>query len=385
MIEKPHQALLPAGMADLLPPEARLEAHAAENLMAAFESNGYERVKPPLVEFEESLIMGSGAATAAQTFRVMDPVSQRMMAIRADMTIQIARIASSRMSDLPRPLRLSYSGQVLRIKGSDLRPQRQFGQVGAELIGSGSPAADVEIIIMAAKGLQDLGMTGLSFDLGIPTLVPAICEDLGIEEDNAKLALRTALNQKDAAAIAALSGKAAGVFNVLLSAVGQVEKSLPIMRKLKLSPQAERERSHLESVVSFLKDRAPELSLTVDPVEIRGYEYHTGLTFTVFAKGVRGELGRGGRYVSANDSGIKGGEMATGVTLFIDTVLHSLPKPAPANRMFVPLGSNDKDVQKFAAEGWVSIAELELNQRQLAEASRLGCTHILRNGKLEKI
>ena len=79
------------------------------------------------------------------------------------------------------------------------------------------------------------------------------------------------------------------------------------------------------------------------------------------------------------------GEMATGVTLFIDTVLHSLPIPAPANRMFVPLGSNDKDVQKFAAEGLVSIAELELNQRQLAEASRLGCTHILRNGKLEKI
>ena len=135
MIEKPHQALLPPGMVDLLPPEAEFEARTTERLIAAFRRNGYELIKPPLVEFEENLVTGSGAATAAQTFRLMDPDSQRMLAIRADMTLQISRIASSRLSDLPRPLRLSYAGQVLRIKSSNLRPQRQFGQVGAELIG----------------------------------------------------------------------------------------------------------------------------------------------------------------------------------------------------------------------------------------------------------
>ena len=152
-----------------------------------------------------------------------------------------------------------------------------------------------------------------------------------------------------------------------------------------MSSQAELERDHLESVVSGLHDRAPELSLTVDPVEIRGYEYHTRLTFSIFAKGVRGELGRGGRYVFADTPGSGGGEMATGVTLFIDTVLHSLPKTSPAKRMFVPLGANREHVQKFADKGWVSIAELEPSQKPLVEASRLSCTHILRDGKLKKI
>ena len=138
-------------MVDLLPPEAALEAQATEKLITTFYCNGYQLVKPPLVEFEDNLIVGSGAATAAQSFRLMDPDSQRMMAIRADMTVQISRIASSRLGHLPRPLRLSYAGQVLRVKGSNLRPLRQFGQVGAELIGSGAPDADIEMIILTTN------------------------------------------------------------------------------------------------------------------------------------------------------------------------------------------------------------------------------------------
>ena len=385
MIKKPHQALLPPGMVDLLPPEAEFEARTTERLIAAFRRNGYELIKPPLVEFEENLITGSGAATAAQTFRLMDPDSQRMLAIRADMTLQISRIASSRLSDLPRPLRLSYAGQVLRIKGSNLRPQRQFGQVGAELIGSGAPAADVEIIIMTANSLKDLGITEISIDLGIPTLVNTICGDLGITDEVEKIALRTALNQKDAASISALNAKAASIFSVLLSAVGPVDKSLEILKKMHLPPQAERELDHLKSVVSELKNRAPEISLTVDPVEIRGYEYHSYLTFTIFSKGIRGELGRGGRYISTDSSSSDVGEMATGVTLFIDTLLNSLPNPLTTKRMFVPLGSNKEAIQKFMSEGWIAIAELVHNPNQPKEALRLGCTHILQDGELKKL
>ena len=126
---KIHPALLPAGLRDTLPPDAGFEAEVTEGLMAAFAARGYERVKPPLIEFEENLISGSGAATAAQTFRLVDPVSQRMLGVRADMTLQIARIATTRLAELPRPLRLSYAGQVLRVVGSALRPERQFGQV----------------------------------------------------------------------------------------------------------------------------------------------------------------------------------------------------------------------------------------------------------------
>ena len=92
MNENTHMGLLPAGLADILPPEAEFEANITEVLMASFAHYGYERVKPPLIEFEDVLLSGSGAKMAKQTFRLMDPISQRMLGLRADMTLQIARI-----------------------------------------------------------------------------------------------------------------------------------------------------------------------------------------------------------------------------------------------------------------------------------------------------
>ena len=94
------------------------------------------------MEFEEGLLSGTGVALAPQTFRLMDPISQRMMGIRADITPQIARVALSRLRTWPRPLRLSYAGEVLRVRGSQLLPGRQLYQVGAEIIGSEMPSAD---------------------------------------------------------------------------------------------------------------------------------------------------------------------------------------------------------------------------------------------------
>ena len=125
---KDHPYLLPAGLRDGLTPDAAFEPAMVERLMACFAAWGYERVKPPLIEFEDALLSGMGAAMASDTFRLMDPVSQRMMGVRADMTPQVGRIAASRLKGAPRPLRLSYAGQVLRVKGEQMRPERQIGQ-----------------------------------------------------------------------------------------------------------------------------------------------------------------------------------------------------------------------------------------------------------------
>src|SRR6059036_3463220 len=111
MNDAPHPALLPAGLYDLLPPEAEIEAEVTARLMAVLTSHGYERIKAPLVEFEETLLSGAGAAMANDTFRMMDPISHRMIGVRADMTPQVARIAATRLAHKPRPLRLSYAGQ----------------------------------------------------------------------------------------------------------------------------------------------------------------------------------------------------------------------------------------------------------------------------------
>src|SRR5713226_733193 len=105
MSDASHPALLPTGIHDLLPPEAEIEAAVVSRLMASLAAHGYERVKPPLVEFEDSLLSGAGAAMGTATFRMMDPVSQRMIGVRADMTPQVARIAAARLGNAPRPLR----------------------------------------------------------------------------------------------------------------------------------------------------------------------------------------------------------------------------------------------------------------------------------------
>src|SRR5216684_3077103 len=165
MNDAPHPALLPGGLYDLLPPEAEIEAAVTARLMGVLGTYGYERVKPPLVEFEETLLSEAGAAMASDTFRTMDPISHRMIGVRADMTPQVARIAATRLSHKPRPLRLSYAGQVLRVKGSQMDPDRQVAQAGIELIGHDSPQADAEIVLVGAEALHTLGLTRLSFDL----------------------------------------------------------------------------------------------------------------------------------------------------------------------------------------------------------------------------
>src|SRR4051794_13530416 len=210
MNDAPHQMLLPAGLYDLLPPEAEVEAAVTGTLIGVLASHGYERVKPPLVEFEETLLSGAGSTMASDTFRTMDPISHRMVALRADMTPQIARIAATRLPHRPRPLRLSYAGQVLRVKASQMRPERQIGQVGAELIGAAGPAADVEAIAVAGEALTEVGVPHLSVDITLPTLVPAVAEAFGIAGER-WTALRAALDRKDAAAVACLAGEAGGM------------------------------------------------------------------------------------------------------------------------------------------------------------------------------
>ncbi len=374
MSDKSKKALLPAGLRDVLSPDAAFEAAVVEKTVSVFAANGFDRVKPPLIEFEDSLLSGSGAATAKQTFRLMDPVSHQMMGLRPDLTVQVGRIATTRLANLPRPLRLSYAGQVLRVKGSQLRPERQYGQVGAELIGAQSAEGDAEVILMAAEALSDLGVEGLSIDLGLPTLVMAIKEGLSLSADD-ESRLDLALERKDVAEVAAVGGDAAPVLVQLIEACGSVEHALAPLRKLEVSPKARTEIDSLLAVIDIIRQAAPDLSITIDPVERRGYEYHTGVTFTFFALGVRGELGRGGRYRAGAD----GKEPATGVSLFTDSILRALPAPQQPDRIFLPLGTSVEAARALRNDGWVTVAALSADEEE-ARARDQKCTHIFKDG-----
>jgi ATP phosphoribosyltransferase regulatory subunit len=382
MNDAPHPALLPTGMRDLLPPEAAIEAQVVARLMSTLAAHGYERVKPPLVEFEETLFSGAGAAMATATFRTMDPGSHRMIGVRADMTPQIARIAATRLGNAARPLRLSYAGQVLRVTGSEIRSERQIGQVGAELIGASGPAADVEAIAVAGEGLAALGVPHLSVDVTLPTLVPAVAEAFDISVERAA-ALRAALDRKDAAAVASTAGAAGALLGRLLAAAGPAEAALAALDRLDLPPRARAERVRLGAVLDGLKDAAPRLKVTVDPVENRGFEYHTGISFTFFAGraaawGSSGELGRGGRYHAGDPAAP---EPATGFTLYTDTILRTLPEAPPQRRLLLPLGADQGRAAGLRDAGWITVAALEPAVDWRAEARRLGCTHVLDGGE----
>lgn len=384
----PNRALLPAGLKDVLPPTAAHEAARVEDLLAVFAARGYERVKPPLIEFEAALLSGAGASLAPQTFRLMDPASHHMLALRPDMTTQVARIATTRLARAPRPLRLCYAGQVLRVRGTQMRPERQFAQAGAELVGSDAPAADAEVAVMALDALAAVGITGVSLDLTLPPLAGALARHLGLAPARSER-LRAALDRKDAAAVAELAGPHARLFGDLLRAAGPAETALARLRALDLPAALQGAVRRLDAVQDAIRAARPEATVTVDPVEHRGFEYQSGVSFALYARGVRGELGRGGRYTANGDGGEAeaadadtaesgtAGEPAAGFTLFLDTLLRAVAAPRLPARVYLPHGTDAAAAARLRAAGWVTLAGLTPVPDPAAEARRLGCGHWL--------
>lgn len=384
--------LLPNGLRDMLPPEAAHEAALAAKLIEVIDGYGYERVKPPLVEFEEGMT-GLQGTVSRRIFRLMDPVSQKMMGVRADMTLQVARIATSRLAHLPRPVRLSYAGDVLRVIGSMLSPERQFTQVGAELVGSQEATADAEMIVLAADALTQIGIgpTGpkrLSVDLMVPPLVPLVCQAMGLA-DQAQAQVREALDHKDAAAMTRAAGDVGDILTRLMRATGPVEEGLASLQDLELPTEAKAVLDRLSTVVDLIKAALPDVTVTIDPVENRGFEYHTGISFSLFARTVRGELGRGGRYVArkwnADKTSEDAFEPACGVTLYMDTVLRALPGAQPAPRLFAPFGTPPAELARWRTEGWIVVAGLSAPETDETAAQSYRCTHILEKGSAKPL
>jgi len=366
-------ALLPSGFRDLLPSDAEAEAHTVESMMAVFAGHGYERVRPPLLEFEDSLLSGSGSAVAEQTFRLMDPATHRMMGLRPDMTPQIARIAATRLAGAPRPLRLCYAGACVQTQGSSLAADREVAQAGIELIGVDSPAADAEVIALGAGALQAAGLQRFSFDLTLPTLAPVLIEEAGLPTADRPALLR-ALDRKDAAEVSRHGGALSGVLTELLLAAGAADRALEVLEHASLSPRARALHQRLVASMDAIRARAPGLKLTIDPIEFRGWHYHTGLCVTVYAPGRHEELGRGGRYLGGGD------EPACGLTLRPEAILRAAPPRARPARLFLPAGTDDAAASRLRGEGFVTVAGLAPVADARAEGRRLGCSHVFENG-----
>jgi ATP phosphoribosyltransferase regulatory subunit len=370
-----NSALLPPGFYDVLPPASNRQAEAVAALMAHFQNHGYARVDTPLMEFEESLLSGPGAALTSSTFRAMDPASHRMLGFLTDHTLQIGRIAESRMGDLPRPLRLSYSGRVVSASSGGTHAARQKTQVGVELIGSMEAQADAEAILLGASALAALGITEVSVDLLLPTLVPALAEEAGLNAEQ-KRKLHDALDRKDEAAVqAAGSGKIYETALALLRAGGAADKALKVLESLPLPEKAKADRDRLKKVLALLGNIPAKLS--IDLVETRCFEYQTGLSFSFFSGKSDGVLGRGGRYrTQAN-------EPSTGFTFYAETLVLLLPESKERPRILVPFDCAATELNKLHGEGYITLRALNASDLR-SQAKTQGCDFIWENEKAVK-
>jgi ATP phosphoribosyltransferase regulatory subunit len=155
-----------------------------------------------------------------------------------------------------------------------------------------------------------------------------------------------------------------------------------LLTTVDLPEAAQAARARLAAVVGALVEGGPELRITVDPVENRGFEYHTGISFTFFGHGVRGELGRGGRYLAGTAPDT---EPATGFSLFMDTVIRALPLPTALSRIFVPHGTPLDQARGLRERGWITVAGLEPGGDPVAAARRLACSHVWRDGAILEV
>lgn len=365
--------LLPEGLRDRLPPQAEAAARLLRSIMDSVASYGYERVSPPLAEFEEGLVGQLKSDGAQDLLRIIDPVSRRTLALRPDITAQVGRIAATRMAGRARPLRLAYGGEVLKLRATQLRPERQLLQAGAELIGSDSVTAASELLFMAVDALGEAGVTDITVDLTLPDLVPTLASGPFPLEDDLIESVRAELDEKDAGAITALGADA---YLPLIHAAGPVDMAMERMRAIDAGSVLQSRLSGIAEIAETLKGRA---MITLDPTERHGFEYQSWLGFSLFGSGISGELGRGGSYTICHSDGTE--EAAMGFSLYLDPLVDAGLGVKEIKRLFIPLGTDTDLGNRLRSEGWRTVAALSHDDK----ADGLGCTHQLINGEPEPL
>ena len=361
-----QKGLLPAGLSDILYPNAHIQSKIIENLLDVFSSYGYLRVKPPLVEYEETLLSdGPGEVLKDSTFRVMDPLSQKMLALRSDVTAQISRIASTRLSHLSRPLRLSYSGDVLRVKGDSFNMERQKTQVGAELIGPKSEIVDAEIMLVCVKALKSINIDNLTIDINLPFLRKYLLTGIS---PSLKHSINQYIDNKDKQSLKRLKFENLNIISELMDVFGDHLNVIKYLQELKSKGILVDIIDHYLTVIDIVRKNDKSIKLSIDPLENRGFKYHTGITFTIFSDKLKGEIAKGGSY------NILTGETATGCTIYTEKVYPNLMLNLDKDLVYIPY-LNMKDADEIIKKGYRIVFGSVSNSEFEKEASEMNCKY----------
>jgi len=288
---------LPQAVEEVLPEQASAMEALRRDLLDLYRSWGYELVFPPLLEYSDSLLTGLGADLDLLTFKLTDQLTGRTLGIRADITPQVARIdAHSYLKE--GVSRLCYAGTTLHTRPKSLMASRCPVQIGAELYGDNSPEADIEIIGLMIDTLREAGVGQMTIDIGHVGVYRAVFQALDLTDDQA---LFDALQRKSAPDLSsALQGRPeadAQTIRALMNLHGD-RSVLNQARELlgDLAPNALDAIDEIDVVLDALEAEGDGIDWYVDLSELRGLNYHTGLVFAAYAKGVGRALANGGRY-----------------------------------------------------------------------------------------
>jgi ATP phosphoribosyltransferase regulatory subunit len=226
------------------------------------------------------------------------------------------------------------------------------------------------MVLLSARLLAGLGITGVSIDINLPRLIRNVLKAFNYPTADAD-DLAGAIERRDLNRIRHMGPEISGMIERLITIGGPVEDSLKELLAMALPERVQNDLKHFERTLQLVRTEAPDLVLTIDPIERRGFEYQTGLSFTIFAQGV-GELGRGGRY---RIGGTSAGEPATGFTLLTENLLRAMPPLPAVRKVYLPLGTPSDVRESLQGQGFTTLralSDLPLDE----EATRLGCAYI---------
>jgi len=325
--------LLPENIADVLPSEARKIEELRRRLLDRFRAYGYEMVMPPLLEYLESLLVGSGRDLNLRTFKLVDQLSGRTLGLRADITPQVARI-DAHLLNRQGVTRLCYAGNVLHTRPSGLHATREQIQIGAEIYGHAGLEADLEIQQLLLDALRLAGLTKVRLDLSHAGVLAAIFE---ADPQAAALgdAVYEALAGKDVPRLAELTQNLEPVSRDALRALPSLYGDASVIdearKRLPALPGIARALDDL----AFLVRGIEGAELMIDLADLAGYAYHSGVMFSAYVDGVPNAVARGGRYDKVGEAYGRA-RAATGFSLDLREVARISPVEARSSAILAP-------------------------------------------------
>ncbi len=378
--------LLPIGFDELLPDQAREIERLRRALLDLYHAWGYDLVIPPLLDYVESLLTGTGHDLDLQTFKLTDQLSGRMLGIRADMTPQVARIDAHHLRrDLP--TRLCYLGSVLHTRSDGFAGTRSPLQIGAEIYGHGGVESDVEIIRLLLATLKTAGIDTPYLDLGHVGIYRGLVGQAGLNRAQ-ELELFAILQRKAAAELSVLleSWQLDATISDMLLGLIELNGDDALARAellLANAPQTVQQAlAELRQVADQLKAWLPEVPVHFDLAELRGYTYKTGIVFAAFVGGWGQEIARGGRY---DDIGRVFGRARPAVGFSTDLKgligLAQTAAPPPRGAILAPWSEEptlQAEIERLRASGERVLSWLP---GQTGTAQALGCDRTLEHSQ----